>query len=134
MIDITKKPDALGALVSSLCLVHCVATPFLFVAQSGLVVNHLTMPSWWKFFDFLFLAISFLAVYRSTQTTTINWIKPALWLSYGGLFLIIMNEKMELFPIPEATIYIPTIALIGFHLYNKKYCNCTTNDQCCAHE
>ncbi|WP_194550042.1 MerC domain-containing protein [Zobellia nedashkovskayae] len=133
MMYLTKKPDTLGALASSLCLVHCAATPFLFLAQTGSVLSHMTMPSWWKFLDFVFLAISFLAVYRSTQTAKINWVKPALWLSYAFLFIIVINEKLELIPLPETVIYIPTLALIAFHLYNKKYCNCTTNE-CCTNE
>ena len=133
MIFTKQKSDELGALASALCLVHCVATPFLFVVQSCSIASCNDAPTWWGFIDAFFLVISFLAIYRSTQTTTNNWIKPALWMSWGVLFFIIVNEKMTWYSLPEYVIYIPAMALIALHLYNRKYCQCNT-DTCCTNE
>ena len=133
MILINQKPDSIGAISSTLCLIHCVATPFIFIAQSCTMTCCDGTPSWWKFIDYFFLVISFFAVYRSTQTTSNKWIKPALWFSWFTLFIIIINEKAAWFPLNEKAIYLPALALILLHLYNKKYCQCNTT-KCCTNE
>lgn len=130
MISIKKRTDTLGAIASSLCLIHCVATPFLFMAQATSVTCCDTPPLWWRIMDYIFLLISFFAVYRSTQTTSSSWMKPLLWLSWSLLCFIILNEKASLFSIPEYFIYFPAFALIVLHLYNKKYCQCNTTNCC----
>ncbi|QDO94444.1 MerC domain-containing protein [Formosa sediminum] len=133
MIFIKQKPDDLGALASTLCLLHCIATPFLFLAQSCAIHCSEDAPVWWRLIDYFFLVVSFFAVYRSTQTTSSAWMKPALWASWGVLFFVIINEKMAWFPIPEYGIYMPALALIVLHLYNRTYCQCNSNT-CCTHE
>ena len=133
MILIKQKTDIIGAIASSLCLIHCIATPFIFIAQSCSMVCCDSAPVWWRFIDYFFLVISFFAVYRSTQTTANYWIKPSLWLSWSVLFIIIMNEKITWFALSERAIYFPALILIGLHLYNKKYCQCTST-KCCTNE
>jgi hypothetical protein len=133
MILIKQKSDSIGVAASTLCLIHCIATPFIFIVQSSSLMCCNATPNWWKSIDYLFLIISFLAICRSTQTTTKNWIKLALWGSWFLLFFIIINEKMSLFPLKEYFIYFPAIALIILHLYNKKYCRCNTT-KCCTNE
>ncbi len=133
MISIKQNPDILGTLTSSLCLIHCAATPFFFIAQTYTAGNFNGIPRWWGFIDYFFLFISFFAIYWSIKTTTLNWIKPMLWSSWFVLLLIIVNEKVKLLPLPEVLIYIPSISLMVLHLYNKKYCNCN-NDKCCTNE
>ena len=133
MILIKQKSDILGSFASSLCLVHCVATPFLFLAQASAVTCCDGPPTWWKFMDYFFLAISFFAIYWTTRTTTIKWMTPMLWLSWSVLAGIILNEKVALLSIPEAAIYIPAVALVALHIYNRKYCTCNT-DKCCVNE
>lgn len=133
MILIKQKSDLLGTVASSLCLVHCIATPFLFLAQAGSAACCDSPPTWWKFMDYLFLAISFFAILWSTKNTTLTLIKPLMWLSYIMLSIIILNEKLELFYIPEAVVYIPAVGLIVLHLYNRKFCTCNT-EKCCIHE
>jgi len=133
MILKIKKPDSIGAIASTLCLIHCVATPFIFIAQSCTMTCCDGAPSWWKFIDYFFLVISFFAVYRSTQTTSNKWIKAALWFSWFTMFIIIINEKAAWFPLNEKAIYLPALALILLHLYNKKYCQCNTT-KCCTNE
>lgn len=133
MLIIKQKPDTFGSLASALCLAHCIATPFLFISQTCAITCCEDTPIWWKFIDYIFLIISFFAVYWTTLTTTISWIKSVLWASWLGLTLIIINEKFEWFTLPESIIYIPAFTLILAHLYNKKYCGCR-KDSCCTNE
>ncbi|GAA4232098.1 hypothetical protein GCM10022291_06050 [Postechiella marina] len=133
MILTNQKSDNLGAIASSLCLLHCIATPFIFIVQSCSLTCCSNTPTWWVFIDYFFLTISFFAIYRSTQTTTSKWIKPALWISWILLFFIIVNEKMAWLSLHENLVYFPALTLIALHLYNKKYCQCNTNT-CCANE
>lgn len=133
MILLKQKSDNVGAIASTLCLVHCVATPFIFIAQTSSLTCCSVTPAWWKYIDYFFLIISFFAVYRSTQTTSKNWMKYALGFSWLALFFIIVNEKIAWFPLDEKLIYIPALALILLHLYNKKYCQCSLN-KCCTDE
>ena len=121
------KSDIIGASASALCLLHCIATPFLFLAHAG-IDHHHSSPFWWQIIDVLFLTISFFAVYRSNQTTSKNWVGRAMWISWGVLVFIIFNEKLELFHIPEIAVFFPAISLILLHLYNQRYCNCS--DDC----
>ncbi|MEO9571913.1 MAG: MerC domain-containing protein [Polaribacter sp.] len=132
MIFVKQRTDTLGALASAICLIHCIATPFIFIAQSCTVTCcHEETPTWWKFIDYFFLIISFFAIKRSTQTTSSKWIKPALWISWCILFFIIINEKFQWLSLSESSIYFPALSLIILHLYNKKYCQCNTN-KCCT--
>jgi len=117
----------------TLYLLHCIATPFLFIVQAGSASCCDGPPEWWKFMDYVFLGISFLAIYWSAKTTTIHWMAPMLWSSWALLLVIILNEKLEVLPLPEAAIYLPAIALSTLHLYNRKYCKCKT-DKCCVNE
>ncbi|MBU2997527.1 MerC domain-containing protein [Cellulophaga baltica] len=126
-----KKPDTWGALASTLCLIHCVATPFLFIAQSTATLAIANKPIWWGWIDIIFIVISFLAVYKSSQTTSSHFIKKALWISWIILFTTMVNEKLELFPIPEIVMYSVAVILAVLHIYNLNYCQCKTN-KCCV--
>lgn len=126
-----NKSDKVGALASTLCMIHCIATPFLFIAQTCSSACCSATPDWWIWIDYFFLAISFFAVYKSTQTTTKNFIKPALWISWIALFIAIANERLQLINLPHSFKYISGISLVVIHLYNLKYCQCKT-DQCCT--
>lgn len=120
---LTRKSDTLGAITGGLCLIHCLITPLIFVVQPHFFALG-EQPGWWSYLDYIFLFISFIAVYSSAQKTSKKWVAYALWSSWALLVMVILNEKLELIHLPETIIYIPTISLIGFHLYNKKYCNC----------
>ena len=126
-----KRPDIVGAIASSLCIVHCLITPLVFIATTS-TLNHefIGIPKWWRNLDFLFLLISFIAIHRSTKTTSKKIMKPALWVSWGFLLLLTVNEKISLLNLPEYYTYIIAILLAGLHLYNLRYCQCK-NDNCC---
>ncbi|WP_298541447.1 MerC domain-containing protein [uncultured Aquimarina sp.] len=131
ILHIRSNSDTLGIIASSLCLVHCLATPFLFLAHTGLIISEGTHPFWWKSLDFIFLGLSLIAVYRTTQTTSNHKLKYFFWLCWSLLFIIVINEKLDLIPLAEEFIYIIAISLAILHFYNQKYCSCN-NDKCCT--
>ena len=128
--NIVTKSDSFGAAASGLCLVHCMATPFIFVAQAHAATCTEAAPIWWHIIDFLFLGVSFLAVYWSAQNTSKTWVKYSLFISWVILFFVIINEKVGLLHLTGAAIYFPALGLVFLHIYNKKYCQCD-DEQCC---
>lgn len=131
MFKITlQKPDTFGALASTLCLIHCLLTPLLFLSHHGITDHHHAAPVWWKSLDFLFIGISFIAVYRSTQTSSKQLMKYFLWCSWIGLAALILNEKLGVLEIPEYVINISAITLAVLHIYNLRYCQCN-DENCC---
>ena len=122
----TIHTDYYGAFISILCIVHCFATPFLFISQSYVM----TVPGWWQALNFIFLALSFLAVYKTTQHSSIQNIKYLLFISWSALAFLLISEELRLFHIPEIIIYFNGFTLAGLHIYNKKYCQCA-EDECC---
>lgn len=119
-----QKPDSIGAIASTLCVVHCVVTPFLFVVSSCSVDGCASTPLWWSNIDYLFVIISFLSIYRSAQTTTSKVIKPLLWVNWSVLFTLILNEKIQVFHLPETITYITAFSLAALHIYNLQHCQC----------
>ncbi len=131
MIKLTlQKTDTLGSLASTLCVIHCLATPLLFISPTCPIGDCAKAPDWWRNLDYFLLIISFLAVMRSAKNTTISFMKPALWLSWMTLFLLIINEKIQLMALPETMTYVAASSLIILHMYNMKYCQCKTH-KCC---
>lgn len=127
---VIEKSDIFGAIASTLCVVHCLATPLLFIAHSCNLHGCAATPFWWKSLDYLFLTISFFAVNQSTKNTSKSFMKPILWSLWTSLFLLILNEKIKLVAIPETIIHINAITLAFFHIYNLKFCQCKTNSCC----
>jgi len=121
------KADTLGIISGSICLIHCLATPFLFLAKTCSINGCADVPAWWGLIDYLFLIVSFCAIYYTTKKSTKKWVSISLWFSWGLLFLIIINETSEIFSLPESLIYIPAFSIIALHLYNLKYGKCLHN-------
>ncbi|MGB1204087.1 MAG: MerC domain-containing protein [Chitinophagales bacterium] len=132
MIQLQKiiKPDFIGIVASSLCLVHCAVTPFLFIAKACSVSCCSDTPIWWKIIDYLFLIISFIAISHATKNSSSTWIKVALWSSWVMLLFTILSETFEIGLFPKTFIYIPALVIIGLHIYNYKYCKCSENSCC----
>ncbi|WP_298520995.1 MerC domain-containing protein [uncultured Kordia sp.] len=132
MVLYKKKSDTIGIYASSLCLVHCLATPLLFIAQSQMICCEGTsVPLWWKALDLFFLVISFVAIYWSVISTSKEWMKYALWTTWFVLSFILINERMQWLSIPEYAIYFPSLSLVFLHFYNRKFCHCK-EDRCCV--
>ncbi len=124
------KVDYVGVVAGFLCLVHCLATPFIFIAKSCVVTCCSNTPIWWHIIDYVFLFISFLAIYNTTQVSNKVWVKRMLWFNWGALFCILVNEKLEVITLPKELIFIPSILIVFLHIYNLKYCQCA-KDKCC---
>ena len=118
------KSDTWGELSSTLCLVHCVITPFLFIVQAGAHHSCAASPGWWSAIDYIFLAIALLAVYHSAKNTQLNWMPLALYASWLFLALLIVGEGLHWIHINHAVIYLPAISLIVLHLYNREHSDC----------
>lgn len=122
-----RESDLFGAIASGLCLIHCITTPFLFVAHactahSGCAAS----PAWWKTLNYIFLIIALIAIYFTSKQINKQWVKIGFYVSWLLLLFVIINEDKGFIHIPEFINYIPPIALIGLHLYSRKYCNCET--------
>ena len=123
----TIHPDNIGATFSTLCVIHCFATPFLFITQSYMIV----VPGWWQALNYVFLALSLFAVYKTSQNSSNQIVKTLLFVFWGILASLLISEEFELFHLPEFITYLIGLTLAGLHIYNKKYCQCN-NDECCV--
>ena len=119
-----QNNDIYGIIVCTLCVLHCFATPIIFLSVAASNDNNISPPLLWKNLDYLFLVISLFIVYNSAKNTTKPIMKYILRISWLVLFLVISNEKIDVFHIPELVTYITSINLAVVHLYNYKYCRC----------
>ncbi len=124
------KPDIVGAAVSMLCVIHCAITPLLFLSHAAAMSQEISKPIWWSNLDYIFIIISFFSIYHATKHTNRKIMKPLLWANWCVLLLLIGNEKIEAFSIPETITYITATVLAVLHIYNLKYCQCQ-DDKCC---
>jgi len=131
IINFTSRSDIIGATASAMCFIHCLVTPFLFVAYSNTAIIGDTHPWWWGILDIVFLVISFFAVYWSTYNTSKQFVKYTFWTLWMLLALIIINEKWKIAHIAEVFIYLTTLGLVFLHFYNRRYCQCE-DDKCCV--
>lgn len=111
-------------------MIHCIGTPFLFIAKACSASCGSEAPLWWQMIDYLFLIISFIAIYFVTKKTSLTCIKIAFWSSWFILLLTILNHTFPTFETPKNFIYIPAMAVIVLHFYNLKFCKCS-EDNCC---
>ena len=125
-----KKSDSVGVISSGLCMIHCLSTPFFFVAAACSKSCCSAAPSWWLWIDYLFLFISFLAVLHSAKISKYFFLKVGLWISWLGLFVFIINISYGFIDISDNMKFIPAFSLIGFHLYNIKFGKCI-DKECC---
>lgn len=126
---LNKKSDELGMLSSALCMLHCIATPFLLAAVPSSSVTHHVSQDWWSWLDILFLGISFIAVFRSVQQSTLRWLQTSLIVSWLILSFFILNERFEGIELPFDMVYFPALTLIVLHLVNRRQCRCEAG--CC---
>ena len=124
-----QKYDAIGAIASFMCMIHCIATPFLFIASACSVTCCDATPLWWQWVDYIFLGVSLFAVINITKTSKITFVKLGLWLSWLGLFSFFISKQYLGISVSENLKYIPALSLVGFHLYNLKFCKC--ENECC---
>ena len=124
-----KKSDYFGILASGLCLIHCFATPFIFIVKSCSAACCAETPIWWKTIDYLFLIISLIAVTQALKGPTKKIIKVGFIISWISLLTLILNESLIMFSIFKSAVFIPAFFLILLHFYNIKTCKCEKS--CC---
>ena len=114
MISFSKinKADFIGIISSTLCLMHCIATPLLIAFGAGFITN--------PFFKYLFLIISFLSIFKATENITSKKISLLLWISFWGfLFSTLFQEEYEWL---HYSGYLFAILIIIGHILNIKHC------------
>lgn len=126
-----SKSDTLGIMAGILCMLHCVATPLLFIAVAGTASSGDESPFWWVTINYIFLIISLIAVHRSVRTTSRAYMKPLFWASWVALAFVVLNEQFIWLELSEIISYVTAIILVALHLYNRRYCRCE-GDTCCA--
>lgn len=97
-------------------MVHCLVIPLLFLAKVSYSDSSAThLPVWWEKLDYIFLVISFLAVYHSAQHTPYQKIKISLWCFFSMLATAILFEATL-----HWLAYFASAGLIATHLANIK--------------
>ncbi len=124
------QADYIGAVASLLCLLHCLATPFLFLVKTCASSCCVNAPVWWQLIDYVFLAISGVAIYHATQYSTKKWIGFSLWGTWAILFFALLNEKWLFIPLPPRFSYIPALIIVALHLYNRRCCQVCNRGAC----
>jgi hypothetical protein len=127
-LRLKMSSDLIGATASTLCTIHCMATPFLFFASTCTKSCCNSAPLWWIWIDYAFLFISLFAVYKSTKSTSKFWIKLVLWGSWIALSSFIFMEKNNQLNLSDYYKYSAALSLAFFHVYNLKYCQCKSDN------
>ncbi len=122
--------DAVGAFASGLCMAHCIATPFFFIASACSASCCDTTHLWWQWLDYFFLFISFFAIIQTSKSTKSEWIIYGLLTSWVALCFFIINIKFGWVQLAENIKFIPAFMLVSLHLYNMRYCQCDKNECC----
>ena len=78
MIITIKNSDHIGVMSSVACMLHCFATPLLFItqAQNSTLIHE--VPFFWQSMNYLFIVISLAAITRSIQNSTSSYVKILL--------------------------------------------------------
>tara|TARA_B100000614_G_scaffold234605_1_gene230728 strand:- start:488 stop:892 length:405 start_codon:yes stop_codon:yes gene_type:complete len=130
MYKLSLPFDAIGMFAGILCTIHCLATPLLFIAKACSTTCCSDAPTWWIMIDYLFLLISFIAIYFINKSLTIKWLKISFWISWIILLFTIFDHSFGIFILPQNFIYIPSALIISLHFYNLKFCKCKTGTCC----
>ncbi len=116
--------DWLGTAASGLCAIHCTLTPIFFVAKPALASTlgeHDHHHGLWAALDYVFLALSLLAVWYSARHTTHAQIKWILWAAWGVFAFGLLSELLEL-SFGHWFMYAGSIALVITHIINYRHC------------
>lgn len=116
------RADHIGAVASLLCIIHCMATPLLFLVKTCAHTCCVDAPVWWQLIDYVFLVISGLAIYYATKNSTKRWVQIALWSAWVVLLLTFVNEQWKIVALPERFSYLPALIIVVLHFYNRRCC------------
>tara|TARA_B100000459_G_C8518827_1_gene175218 strand:- start:130 stop:528 length:399 start_codon:yes stop_codon:yes gene_type:complete len=119
IFKINYRADLIGALASSLCVIHCMATPFIFFIKSSADLCCSETPTWWQSIDYIFLTVAFFAVLHiANNKRSSKLIKSLLIICWIGLLAVTINTTFFLFHISNELAYLPAFSLVALHLYN----------------
>ena len=124
VIQNSNYSNLVGAAASGLCAVHCAATPLLFAAKPVLghaVGEHAHGSPLWAAFDYVFLVLSFLAVWYAARHSDHSILKRVLWVSWVVFATGILFEAFHL-PYGHWLMYGGSIALVVVHVKNYQHC------------
>lgn len=109
--------DSIGIISSTLCLVHCIATPLLIALGFG----YFSTP----FITYIFLIIAFIAIYKTTKNNKHIKNSSFLWTSFWGfVFSNLLKEEFEFLHYFEY--FFGFLIIIG-HINNIRICKkCNT--------
>ncbi len=119
--------DTIGMSSSSLCLIHCIITPFIFITQACSMSCCASSPIWWRSLDFFFLIISFIAVLFASKLSTIRWVKASFYVLFIVLAFTTINHHAPFINLPRQLNYAAAFWLFALHMYNRKYATCCAN-------
>lgn len=112
---LNKNADTIGIISSFLCLVHCIALPVLISVQPvliGFIAEDL------HFLEYIFLGLSFVAVYFATRNTS-RTISILFYIVLSAFTLgIVLEETLGWM---KYLGYIGSVGLILTHIYNIRY-------------
>ena len=128
-----KYSDKVGVASNILCMLHCFATPFIFLSQTQTAHISHDVPFAWQIINYFFITVSAIAVYYSAKNSTNNIVKLLMVVSWSILSFLIISEGLELLHLPEIFTYLSASFLSLLHIYNLKYCTCN-DEECCIHE
>jgi hypothetical protein len=116
----TDYADWIGIAASALCTLHCLLTPVVFAAKPFLVTvsaGHSHGPAFWSFLDYVFLALSLLAIWYAVGHAANSFMKIALWIFWGLFAAGLLMESNEIM-MGKWLMYAGSFALIMLHLVN----------------
>ena len=124
--------NLLGAAASGLCAIHCAITPLVFASKPMLehaAGEHAHGSPLWAAFDYVFLVLSFIAVWYSARHTNHRTLQKALWISWAVFAVGLLAEPFHL-PYGSWLMYGGSIALVVVHLRNFWYCRTSHKENC----
>ncbi|RMG63624.1 MAG: MerC domain-containing protein [Bacteroidetes bacterium] len=115
--------DYLGITSALICLLHCLAGPFVLGATMHLHEHqaHGESGLWWldHRWDYFFLLLGLIAVWFSARHTHRRTMKVLLWMTYGALAGAILLETQAMFF--QFLVYGASLGLIAAHVYNLRH-------------
>ncbi len=111
-MNLPSKPDLIGVIAASLCIVHCFFTPLLLVIFSAL--------GWFHTISYIFLFISFVSAFEATKHSKNLKILAIIWGSFVLFATAILFE--DDFEFLHTLSYVASFGLIIGHILNIRYC------------
>jgi hypothetical protein len=108
-----KLADYIGIVGTSICFVHCIATPLLITIGASFFTSAI--------FKYCFLIIAFVSIFKATEKTTSLKIGLLLWFAFWGFTFSILFEEYHHWL--HYTSYCFSILIITGHCLNIKHCN-----------